>query len=166
MQSNTRVYKNWSDEQVLAVIHEWIDALAAQDYEGVFSALGYALAFGEPGAGCIRQSVEGYRSPDFYPGVEQFAVTDWRTARGGNPEPTRTVTWYKPNSTGLVGAAAIDLPLNGRWSDLTADFVWFDTGLPDGGFQLSLEEVSSVRQLQREQEERDALVSNSTLPRS
>jgi hypothetical protein len=80
------------------------------------------------------------------------SISDWRTARGGNPDPQQKVIWYKPNTGRMVGAVAFDLPLNSRWSDLTADFVFFETDNPNAGYTLRLEEIHSWRQTQREME--------------
>ena len=106
--------------------------------------MGYALAFGRPKHECIREAIQGYRSATHYPGIERFVVTDWRTASGGNRDRRQEVVRYKPNSTGLVGAVAFDLPLNGSWSNLTADFVFFEGSDPTQGFPLSLEEIGSI----------------------
>jgi hypothetical protein len=132
-----------SDGEILDVVHRWIDALAREEYESVADALGYARAFGRPKQECIREAIQGYRSATYYPGIERFIVTDWRTARGGNQNRAQEVVRYKPNSTGLVGAVAFDLPLNGSWSTLTADFVFFEGSDPMQGFPLSLEDTGS-----------------------
>jgi hypothetical protein len=150
------VPRNASDEQVLDIVREWIDVLTKEDYEAVFAAVGYSLSFGEPGAECIRKEIKKYRSPEYFLGVEEFTVTDWRTAHGGNPTPAQKVTWYKPNSTRLAGAVVFDLPLNGQWSDLTADFVFFENDNVDEGYVLCLEEIGSWTQTQREMEASEA----------
>ncbi len=142
-----------SQEQVLAIVREWVDVLAREDYAAVSAALGYGRAFGEPKADCIRNAIKNYRSPEYFPGVVDFRVTDWRTARGGNSDPASTITWYKPNDLRMAGAVAFDLPLNGCWSDLTADLVFFDRGDPEG-YALGIEEIASSAQAQRELEER------------
>ena len=98
----------------------------------------------------LRTAIKSYVSPEYFPDVTDFVVTDWRTANGGNPEPLRSVTWYQPNSVRLRGAVQFDLPLNGKWSDLTADFVFFD--YDNEGYSLALEEIRSLKQLQRETE--------------
>jgi hypothetical protein len=41
----------------------------------------------------------------------------------------------------MAGAVAFDLPLNSRWSDLAADFVFFETGNTNAGYTLRLEEI-------------------------
>jgi hypothetical protein len=134
-----------SEDQVLDIVRAWVDVLAREDYETVFKAVGYALAFGRPGARCIQEAIENYRSAVLYPGIEKFVVTDWRTAEGGNPDRRQEVAWYKPNASGLMGAVAFDLPLNGRWSDLTADFVFCEGPNPFVGYALGLEEIQSSR---------------------
>jgi hypothetical protein len=139
-----------SNAAVLGIVKDWVEVLARQDYQAVFESLGYLISFGDPSADSIRNAIRHYRSPEYYPGVSTFVVTDWRTARGGNPEPKSTVTWFKTNSVGMVAAVAFDLPLNGQWSDLTADFVMFEGEKPDGGHSLRLEEIHSWKQVQRE----------------
>jgi hypothetical protein len=136
------VPRNATDGQVLDIIRECVDLLATGDYERVYAELGYALAFEQPGAECIRGEIMRYRSVDYFPGVTEFRVTDWRTARGGNPDPTLKIIRYKPDATSLAGAVAFDLPLNGRWSDLTADFVLMENDHPKG-YVLALEEISA-----------------------
>lgn len=157
------VPRDASDAQVLEIIGEWIDALAREDYEAAFQALGYALAYGEPGAECIRNEIKRYRSPDYYPGVEEFTVTSRLTAQGGNPAPIHDVTWYIPNEvggTGLVASIAYDLPLNGKWSDLCADFMIFENANLEESYILSLEEIRSSSQSQREIEAFESALSS------
>ena len=147
------VPRDASDQQVLDIVRGWIDVLAKEDYEGVFAELGYAVSFGEPGGECIRKAIKRYRSPEYYSGIEDFVVTDWRKALGGNPSPNCSVRWFKPNDIGGVGIRGVvsfDLPLNGRWSDLTADFVFFQNKNLSEGYPLCLEEIQSSSQFQRE----------------
>jgi hypothetical protein len=151
------VPRNASDESVLNIVKDWVDVLAKRDYQAVFESLGHSISsFAEPSAESIRKTIEHYRSPEYYPGVSSFAVSDWRTARGGNAQPKREVVWYKSNSVRMRGAVAFDLPLNGQWSDLTADFVMFENDEPNSGYTLRLEEIHSWKQTQREMEAREA----------
>jgi len=94
------------------MVREWIDVLSREDYQAVANALGYALSFGRPPAECIEMEIKRYRSPRFYPGVERFVVSDWRTAHGGNPEPYQLIRWYKPNSIQIKATVELDLPMN------------------------------------------------------
>jgi hypothetical protein len=145
-----------TNEQVLDIILEWIDVLANEEYEIVYATLGYLRCHEPRNAEIIRWEIKQYRSPELYPNIEEFTVTDWRTANGGNIDPVREVMWYKPNDTRLRGAVAFDLPLNGQWSDLQADFVFFDNENVDEGYILCLEEIGSFMQRHREIEEMDA----------
>jgi hypothetical protein len=144
------VPRDASDDQVLDIVRGWIEILATGDYQSVFENLGYAIASGPRSADLIRNAIESYRSPDYFPGVTDFAVSDWRTAQGGNPTPLQKMTWFRPNSIRMVGAFAFDLPLNGRWSDLTANFVLFERDGPDAAHSLGLEDIQSYKQMQRD----------------
>ena len=144
------ISKTATSEQILDIVRGWIDVLARKNYTEVADELGYAIAFGESPEVCIRRAIESYRSPDFYPGVSSFEITDWRTAKGGNPERCEHVIFYKQNDLRLAGAVSFDLPLNGKWSDLCADFVFFEQEQPNDSYVLSLEEIGSNSQWQRE----------------
>jgi hypothetical protein len=143
--------QNARNEEVLEIIHKWVDVLAAEDYEAVVKEIGFLKGSYSSPAECLRAQIKRYVSPEYFPDVTDFVVTDWRTARGGNPKPLSTVTWYNLNSVGLRGAVRFDLPINGKWSDLTADFVFFEND--NGGYRLALEEICSIKQLQREVED-------------
>ena len=139
-----------SDEEILIIVRQWIGVLASEDYAKVFAELGYLTAFNDPGNEVIQRQIKNYRSPDLYPGVTDFKVTAWRLAKGGKSNPRQRVIRYKPNDTKLAGAVEFDLPLNGKWSDLTADFVFFDNAKFREGYVLCLEEIDSFLQWQRE----------------
>jgi len=112
-------------EPLLALAWCWVDVLAEEDYEKVFREIGWLRSFGR-GAEGIRREIERYRDAVYFPDETTFRVTDWRVAKGGNPEPKVLVQRFVPDeSLPLVAAVAIDLPLNGRWSRLEADFVAF-----------------------------------------
>lgn len=143
-----------SDEQVLDIVREWIDILAREDYEAAFHAIAFHTPQETWTASFIRNAIKNYRAPEHYPGVEDFHVTNWRTAQGGNTEAKQEVIWYEPNTTGLAGAVAFDLPLNARWSNLTADFVLWENDNLEEGCILGLEDIGSWEQ--REVEAADA----------
>ena len=148
MRNPAFVPRDATDEEVIAIARHWIGVLASDDYDSVFAALGYALAYSEPGARLLRDAVRNYRWERYFPGATDFAVTSWRTATGGNPSPRLEVVRYVPSGHSLRGAVSIDLPLNGQWSDLTADFVWFESVEPGRDYPLGLEEIGSLRQIQ------------------
>ncbi|MGJ8655149.1 MAG: hypothetical protein ACSHX6_01760 [Akkermansiaceae bacterium] len=127
-----------TDEGIMSCVHDLIDVLVRGDYEAFFASVGYTMDGDAASVDSIKSGLGRYRS-DIYPGVAEFMVTDWRKAEGGNPEPKCEVIRYEPNSTGLVGAASCDLPLNGKWSDLCADFILVEH-VSKQGYVLRLEE--------------------------
>lgn len=133
----TVVPRNVTDEELLALVRSWIDLLAAGDYVSAISRFGYSFSE-DPNPDCILSHLRSYRSEEWYPGEKTFTVTDWKTAKLGNPFPEQKVEWYLQPAP-LAGAVSYDLPLNGRWSDLTADFVLYQSG--DDGYIFVLEEI-------------------------
>lgn len=128
-------------------MRSWLDVLATGGYQRAFDSLGYAMSNGA-GAEGIRRDIQNYRSPQLYPGVSDFRVTDWRTASGGNPKPITLVRRYKyMEGLPIVASIEVDLPLNGSWSDLEADFVLMKPNYTDTEGVLSLEDICSAAQL-------------------
>jgi len=143
------VPKDATRNEVLGIVRDWVDVLALEDFRSVANALGYGSMYGRAAAEGIREVIQNYQSDEFFPGVDHFQVTNWRTADGGNPKPMKQVIWYRPNSMRLAGAVAFDLPLNGKWSDLTADFVFLERSSVSDGYVLGLEEISPWAERQR-----------------
>jgi hypothetical protein len=143
---------NATDEEILTIVRQWIDVFASEDYAKIFAKLGYSMSpyFNCSGDEAIRQEIKNYRSPELYPGVTDFKVTDWRLAQGGNLIPKQNIVRFKRNNIKLAGAIQFDLPMNGKWSDLQADFVLFDDGEFRNDSILILEEIQSLAQRQRE----------------
>jgi hypothetical protein len=139
-----------TDEEILTIVRQWVEVLASEDYAKVFAEISYLINNNCPNEEIIRLQIKNYRSPDLYPGVTDFKVTNWRLASGGNPNAKQKVVRFKPNNVKLAGAIEFDLPLNGKWSDLQADFVFFDNDKFQQGYVLALEEIQSVAQRQRE----------------
>lgn len=134
----TIVPRDITKDALLDVVRSWVDLMAAGDYEAAFARFGYSLAE-RPSVACLTEALRDYRSEQFFPGETAFRVTDWRTAEGGNPAPEEKVEWYEPSGS-LAGAASFDLPLNGKWSDLQADFVLFESR-DRAGYIVVLEEI-------------------------
>ena len=133
------VSRDIPDEDLIHVVRDWIDILSQKRYDEFFQALGYLMGGESASADWIESDLSQYRS-DLYPGISEFEVTNWRTAQDGYPNPIEEVVWYQPNETRLAGAVTFTLPLNGRWSDATAEFVLFETNSPEG-FLMRLEEI-------------------------
>ena len=142
-----RVPLSATDDELMQLVHPWLDALAAEDYDRVFANIGYAMAYGS-GAEGIRRDIQRYRSRELYPGVSTFRVTDWRTARGGKSNPSVLVRRYEPlEDLPIVMTIEMDLPLNDCWSDLEAHFVVTLPSPHDSEGVLWLEDICSPRQL-------------------
>ncbi len=152
------VPRDATNDEVLDIIRTWVDILATGDYEAAFTAIISDAESETWTPYFLKIAVEGYRSPEFYPDTERFQVTDWRTAQGGNSEAIQEVTWYEPNTSGVAGSVEFDLPVNGQWSDLQAEFdVWEGSDLEED-FLLGLDEIGSWAQRQRRYEEEDRLM--------
>ncbi|GHC68371.1 hypothetical protein [Roseibacillus persicicus] len=130
-----------SDAAVISSIRDVVDLLAKQEYEAVFKLVGYTMAGITASASWIESDIKRYRS-ELYPGISEFVVSDWRAAQEGNPNPKQEVVRYKENSSGLFGAASFHLPLNGKWSDLSADFILVQLN-SESRISLKLEEICS-----------------------
>ena len=130
---------------LLDIASHWINELAAENYDAVFNALGFAMAYQTPeltGAERIKAEIKKYRSDQYYPGVTDFSVSLWESASGGNPSPARIVRSYKPNDLKVIATIELDLPLNGKWSDLLASFVVFEVG--NNRNTLILEDITNL----------------------
>jgi hypothetical protein len=134
------VKRDIRDDELLQIIRGWIAVLSQKRYDDFFDALGYSMGGESASAEWIKSDLSRYRS-DLYPGVTEFEVTSWTTAQGGNPYPKAEVVRYMPNESRLAGAVTFTLPLNGMWSDASADFVLFETDAKEG-FLLQLEEIT------------------------
>lgn len=131
------ISRDISNDDLFDVARKWILVLASGDYQKVIDSIGYGMS-SDPHVDDIAIPLRQYRS-SIYPNETDFRVSDWRCANGGNPSPTEEIVWYEPNEVLLTGAVSMDLPLNGKWSDLPIDFVLFDAG--DEGHLFQLEEI-------------------------
>jgi hypothetical protein len=133
------VSRDIPDEDLIRVVRDWVEILSQKRYDEFFDALGYSMGGESASSEWIPSDLSRYRS-ELYPGISDFEVTSWRTARGGYPNPSQEVTWFEPNDSRLAGAITLTLPLNGMWSDATADFILVETNAPEG-LLLRLEEI-------------------------
>ena len=107
-----------SDEAIFVAVDRWIDDLARGDYDSAFVRTEHDSYFGWT-VELLRRVIEGYGLPEPHPTGTVFAVTPRLTATGG--PPTRVVD-RSPREQDRLPHARYDLPLNGKWSDLTATF--------------------------------------------
>jgi hypothetical protein len=135
---------NPTDEQLIDVVRHWIDLVANREFQKAFDLYSYRMAPLRPeltGAESIAIDIERYRSASLFPGETRFSVTDWREATGGNPAPTQKIVWYKANDIGISCVISVNLPLNGKWSGLLAEFLLYDFQ-PGLGYLVELEDIS------------------------
>jgi hypothetical protein len=143
---------NASTEDVLQVVQAWVDLWAELGPEAAFTAI---AADGQNTwtPEWLEQAVANYRPSEMYPDTQEFAVTPCESAKAINHDPTRKVEWYKPNKSRLAGYVNFDLPLNGQWSDLLAEFEVWEGGDPQGDYILALSEIRSWDQFWSEEEQ-------------
>lgn len=108
------------DEEILALVGQWVELLAQGDYGAA-----YDLTAHEPHyqwtPDLMRQVIEGYGLPEPHP-AGPFRITSLDSVKGG-PKPRHRVERFKTvHRDGRIGYVWFDLPLNGKWSDLTATF--------------------------------------------
>lgn len=133
-----------TESGLLEITRHWVNVLAAENYDAVFNALGFAMAYQTPeltGATRIKSEIKKYRSERYYPGITNFSVSSWESSNGGNPNPCRLIRFYKPNNLKIIATIEFDLPLNGKWSDLQASFVIFE--IENNRYALSFEDIWS-----------------------
>ena len=120
---------NANDAQILEVVREWVELLAAEQYVR-------ALEFVDPGQAwtpaLLRSVISNYGSVEPRKDGATFRVTSIGDAKGG-PAPRHEV-----DRQGGKVTVWFDLPLNGQWSDLTATFQVLEA---NGGLALVLDDV-------------------------
>jgi hypothetical protein len=120
---------NANDGQILDVVREWVELLAAERYAR-------AVEFVDPGQvwtpALLRSVIRNYGSVEPRKDGSTFRVTSIGDAKGG-PSPRHAV-----DRQGGRISVWFDLPLNGQWSDLTATFQVSET---KGGLALVLDDV-------------------------
>jgi hypothetical protein len=133
-----RLPRQATDEQIFDAIREWIEVLAQERYEDAFHILQHSPSnhWSPP---LIQTVIENYGSIEPLKDGAKFRVTSIRSNPVGNP--MCEIEWYgdDPNKPqAYVGDIAFDLPLNEKWSDLTALFHIVEV---DGELMLELGDI-------------------------
>ena len=125
---------NVSDEEIIRHIETWIGKLADEDYVSAYNLVDHDPYY-KWSPRLIEKVINGYGLPEPHPSGEVFKVTPISSALG--EEPTREIERnnYKDNRIGYV---MYDLPLNGKWSDLSATFRLENN---EAGVKVILEEI-------------------------
>jgi hypothetical protein len=112
-----------SDEAILAIVHRWVDALAARDYVGATAVLTPAGNERDWPPSLVEEVISAYEAPG---GLSPSRVTSPTSAMqepGGGAPRSEVTRWPERRARReVVGTVEYDLPLNGIWSDLTAIF--------------------------------------------
>jgi hypothetical protein len=114
-----------TDEQLLQAVEKWIGLLVQERYDEAFGMF-YRQSPLDDGwsPALIRALVENYGSPEPSADGPVCHVTSIAETSGGRPQPYRKVYRFEEED-GVEGYIHFDLPLDGKWSDVTAVFdVW------------------------------------------
>jgi len=126
-----------SDEEILAILNAWIELLAQGEDEAAFQMFCYAPdTHWSPKL--IRTVITNYGFIEPLKDGSSYQVTSLTQTQG---QPFHEVDWWEPDSNTparCVGIVLYTMPLNGIWSDVTADFTIIET---DGELALELNDI-------------------------
>jgi hypothetical protein len=128
------------DDEILAVCREWVDLVAAGRFRDAIDML-YIPASYDPSQHWTPESLQtyigNYGSWDPLADGSVVRVTPIETARIPADAPGRQphANVVRPSSDPRAGSVDLDVPLDGEWSDLTAQFEFAPV---DGGIGISL----------------------------
>jgi len=111
------------DATILAAVRAWVTLLAEERYQDAYDAL-YHPVGDHWTPRLIETAIRTYGSIEPAATGTSYRVTPLETAIG-ELSPRHEVDRFDDmpgGVVGLVGMVWFDLPLNGRWSDLTATF--------------------------------------------
>ena len=129
-----------TDAEILAACREWAELVASGQLDDALEMLHVPERYDASQhwtAESLAEYVGNYGSWDAWPDGRTWKLTSIATARVPADRPN-----FKPRADVIrldidhrSGSAELDLPLNGEWSDLTAQFEFEPVG---GGTGLSL----------------------------
>jgi hypothetical protein len=123
-----------SDDELLATVDEWVELLVQERYD---DALANMRAREHWTSDLLRQVISGYGFSEPHPSGSRFRVTSPKEA-SGRQHYRRVDRWTEANAIGAIGVILYDLPLNGKWSDVTA---LFDILASSGPLVLELDDI-------------------------
>lgn len=140
-----------SDEDILQVVQGWVKLWAELGPEAASSAI--AVDENDPWTPeWLEYAITNYRPLGLYPDAPLFVLTAPDSATITGHVPTREVKRYDPKNSGLVCDVCFDLPLNGRWSDLLAEFDLWGGDASDENYLLTLSQIRCWDQFWAEEE--------------
>jgi hypothetical protein len=133
-----------NDEQVFSVVRDWCEKLAAEDYSGAFFMTEHKF---DMTPWQLKAEIEDYwwEQPSADNPVHKVTSPVTAQIRSGEenilPSNRWGIDWSEkplPHAPRYLGYIHYDLPLNGFWSKLTAEF---DLNMRSNGIVLELESV-------------------------
>lgn len=129
--------ENASNEDILNVIQEWVELLAADNFGAAC-----AMLQNSPDApwtpDFLRRWISNYGWHDPMKDGSTYHVTSCQSAVGWETHYQIVNQSNPPNASGFTGDVMYTLPLNGEWSDLTALFSIFSR---EGFLVLQLDDI-------------------------
>lgn len=115
---------NANKEMLIATVEEWVDLLVAKKYQEALEFI-YPIPYPEWDAQYLENWIRNYGFDQPLKDGSTVEITSRHGAKG--KQYNRDFEAYAPHIdevTGLevVGMVHYDVPLNGEWSDLTAQF--------------------------------------------
>jgi hypothetical protein len=131
-----------TDADLLAVVHSWVDLLAAGEYAQAQALLVRVEEERDWPPERVAEVIAAYQPCPPARTEGAVRVTSVRTARVADFLPRQAVSrWGEGCRPGVVGDIHFDLPINGAWSDLMANFFFRRVA---GGLALELWDLHVV----------------------
>ena len=118
--------KEATSKEILGLVHRWVNLLADEKYEQAYKLTDHDDYY-KWTPRLIQAVIEGYGLPEPRENGVVFKVTPIETAKGEKP-PCHEVNFLDTSKNDeekcemIIGDVWFDLPLSGKWSDLTATF--------------------------------------------
>ena len=115
-----------SDEQILAVVREWVEALVRDDYDVAFEITAHDPYY-DWSPESMRSVIQNYGSIVPMADGSLYHVTSLADTTGESipRHEVERMTQPRPvpnTEESVIGHVFFELPLNGEWSDLAATF--------------------------------------------
>src|ERR1700722_12266490 len=125
------VSRDSTDEELFETVYTWLALLEAGDYAGATESIRYGD--NDPwDEDYLRKAITEYRQDGLTSDDQQAKITSYSAAKVLDHLPEPVINRYLSNDSGLIGAIdSFDLPINGYWSNLTADFVVWEGKPPE-----------------------------------
>jgi len=122
-----------SEREVFEVVERWVDALSDGQFHKAYDLTVHDAYYNWSPA-LMQLVIEGYGHPEPHP-KGPFVVTSRKSALG---VPRHEIDWWDEEQRSAIGEVWYDMPLNGRWSDVTTTFLLVQR---DGACFLVLEQI-------------------------